>query len=467
MDFEKNIHFSPDLEYAVLGACILENDAFGRTFGIVEIECFYFDSTRVIYQCLAEMFNNGLPIDILTVVDYIINRLETKKLFGNPTEYQIVEITRAVVSSAHLEYHCHILKRMWMERELIKITHGGIKLEGMVKEQIFQLTQEIQRINSGTYTKDWFDMSELVYDLMKHQEEMIKTGGKGIPTGIDVLDRENGGFFPGQMVVIGARPSVGKSAFMGQMAIAMAKRGHTVGIISLEMNNNEIAARLSSLESDDNFKTIFRGLYRDQDHQAIWYNRMKDIINLPIYVSDKTKVNTADIRAKALKLRHQHGLSCLMVDYLQLIDTDGMNKNRTRENEVSNISRMCKLLAKDMGIPVVVLCQLNRAITQRTGVNRYPQLSDLRESGGIEQDADAVMFIHRDWMLGEQFAVDEKGESTENKADLIIRKWRNGTPNLHIPLHFNGPKMMFEFESGRRLSQWKPETNNFQDDNPF
>lgn len=467
MDFEKHIHFNGDFESAILGICMLESDAFGRTYGIVDEENFYYDGNKIVYRALAEMFNNGLPIDIFTVIDYVVNRLGTKVINDSNVDYYIVTLTNHVVTSAHLEYHCHVIKRMWMERELIKLTHGGLKLEGMVKEQIFQLNEAIQKINQGNYTKDWYDMSELVYDLMKHQEEMVKTGGKGIPTGIESLDRENGGFFGGQMIVIGARPSVGKSAFMGQIAIAMAKKGHTVGIISLEMNNNEIAARLSSLESDDSFKTIFRGLYRDQDHQAAWYDRMRDVVNLPIYVSDKTKVNTADIRAKAMKLRHQYGLSCIMVDYLQLVNTEEGNRNRTRENEVSQISRMCKLMAKDLNIPVIVLCQLNRAITQRNGASRYPQLSDLRESGSIEQDADVVMFIHRDWMLGEQYAVDENGNSTENQADLIVRKWRNGSSNVHVHLEFNAPKMMFVLQGSKPAEKWKPETNNFNDDNPF
>lgn len=467
MEFEKDIHYSQNFEWAILGICILEANAFGRTYGIIEMETFYYDGSKLVYRALAEMFNNGLPIDIFTVVDYITNKLGQKKIYQEPTPYYVSRLTNSVVSSAHLEYHCHVIKRMWMEREVVKLTYGGTKLEGEVKEKLFQLQEAVQKINSGTYTKDWYDMSELIYDLMKHQEKMVMTGGKGITCGIEALDRENGGFFGGQMIVIGARPSVGKSAFMGQMAVAMAKRGNKVGIISLEMNNNEIAARLSSLSSDDDFKTIFRGLYRDQDHQAAWYDKMRHFINLPIYVSDKTKVNTSDIRAKAMKLRHECGLDCLMIDYLQLIDTDGSARNRTRENEVSNISRMCKLLSKDLNIPVIVLCQLNRAITQRTGVNRFPQLSDLRESGSIEQDADVVMFIHRDWMLGEAFAKDEQGNSTENKADVIVRKWRNGTPNLHIPLEFNGPKMMFMLDSGKRVDHFKPETNNFQDDNPF
>lgn len=356
---------------------------------------------------------------------------------------------------------------MWMERELITLTHGGMKLEGDVKAQISQLTRAIQQINQGTHAKDWVDMSEVMYNLMLHQEEMEKAEGMGITTGNTLLDRENGGFYPGQMIVIGARPSVGKSAYMGQMAMAIAKSGKKVGIISLEMNNNEIGARLSSLGTDEDFRTIFRSLYRDADHKAQWYRKIQELIELPIYITDKTDVSPASIKAKAIKLKHSEGLDILMIDYLQLVNSESDQKNRTRENEVGQISRQCKLLAKELNIPVVVLCQLNRAVTGRDGVKRYPQLSDLRESGSIEQDADIVMFIHRDWMIGEQYQTDEHGNSTELKADLIVRKWRNGAANLHISLGFNPKRMLFYEPQQEFVNHWKPETEDYQNDNPF
>lgn len=471
MEFQKGIHYNAEIEQAVLGICLLEKEAFGRTFGIVDKENFYFEGHKLVYECLAEMYNNGLPIDMFTVADYIENKKEVHSISDNNIPYYITRITNNVISSAHLEYHSFIVKRMWMERELIKLTHGGVKLEGEIKEQIQQLTESIQKINQGIYRNDWTDMSQLVYDLMSHQEEMLKSKGAGITIGINSLDRENGGFFSGQMIVIGARPSVGKSAFMGQMAIAMAKQNVAVGIVSLEMSNNEIAARLSSLHTHDDFKTIFRNLYRDQDHRAVWYDKMRAIINEPIFVSDATGVNMIDIKAKAQKLKHQinklhpEQRMILMIDYLQLVSGDTDQKNRTRENEVSKISRGCKLIAKELNIPVVLLCQLNRAITHRSGQNRYPMLSDLRESGSIEQDADIVMFIHRDWLLGEEYMKDEEGNSTENKADLIVRKWRNGKSNLHIPLFFDAPRMMFR--QTETIEYWQPEKVDYTGDNPF
>lgn len=470
--FQANIHYNEEIETAIIGICLLEKSAFGRTYGLIEEKNFYREANRITYKVMTQMYKLSLPIDLGTVADFMFNK-ENKTHLDNgdmqyATPYYLMRATNYVCSSAHLEYHCHIIKRMWMERELITLTHGGIKLEGAVGDQISQLNRAIQQINQGTYAKDWVDMSELMYNLVVHQEEMDKTAGMGITTGNTLLDRENGGFYPGQMIVIGARPSVGKSAYMGQMAMAIAKTGKKVGIISLEMNNNEIGARLSSLGSDDDFRTIFRNLYRDEEHKAQWYRKIQDLIELPIFITDKTDVSPTSIKAKAIKLQHSEGLDILMIDYLQLVNGESEQKNRTRENEVSQLSRACKLMAKDLGIPVIVLCQLNRAITGRTGINRYPQLSDLRESGSIEQDADVVMFIHRDWMLGEAFAVDENGNSTEFTADLVVRKWRNGAANLHIKLGFNPKKMMFyEYGKDYFINHWKPETDNFQNDNPF
>lgn len=470
MDFTNHIHYNIEIESEVLGLCIIEKEAFGRTFGIIHKENFYSDSHKIIYESLAEMYDSAIPIDILTVVDYVINKKQIIELSGDNVPYFITKKTSSVISSVNLEYHCYVINRMWMERELIKLTHGGVELVGDVKDKINQLSQSIQKINQGIYKNDWVDMSQLIYDLMSHQDKMAQTQGMGITCGIKSLDQENGGFFGGQMIVIGARPSVGKSAFMGQIAVSMAKKNTSVGIISLEMNNNEIAARLSSLHTQEDFKIIFRNLYRDEDHRALWYDKMRSVINEPIFVTDKTGVNIVDIKAKAQKLKYQLSKShpdnklVIMIDYLQLVDAEEQ-RGRTRENEVSKISRGCKLMAKELDAPVILLCQLNRAVTHRTGQNRYPTLSDLRESGSIEQDADIVMFLHRDWMCGEEYMKDENGNSTENKADLIIRKWRNGISNLHIPLIFDAPKMMFR--QTEYVDQWRPESVDYSGDNPF
>lgn len=445
--YQKDIDYNVELENNVLGACYLERHSIARVFDLIEPKNFYKTVHVKIFEGLVDMYKKSIPIDILTLHDYIVNQLKITEIDGYSTAWYLTKIQRDITSTAHIEIHCHILKRMWMQRELIHITSGSVKLDGEdIKDNIFKVTKAIQNINTGLYEKDWKDISELMVDLAKHQDRMLETQGRGLTTSIKKLDELNGGFFGGQMVIIGARPSVGKSAFMGQMAIEMSKGRKKIGIISLEMNNNEMAARLSSIETQTDFKTIFRNLFYDEDARAKWYERISNnFIGLEIFVSDNTKVTALDIKSKALKLKHQaKGLDCIFIDYLQLINSEEKAKYSNRENEVSQISRMIKLMAKDLDIPIIVLCQLNRNSTQRTGSNRYPQLSDLRESGSLEQDADVVMFLHRDYMLGVQdYMVDENGNSTKNNADLIVRKWRNGEPNLHIELEFEGAKMKF------------------------
>lgn len=458
MNFQNNIHYSWDLESAVIGVCMLEKTAFGRTHGIIDRECIYFDFNRVVYDAISELYQIGIPVDILTVTDRILNIKKIPAFGTDNVPYYVTKLTHLVVSSAHIEYHCWILKRMWMEREVIKLTHGGIDLNGDVSVQLVQLQTAIQRIKSGDHVKEWFDMSELMIGLLKHQEDIVQNGGNWIKTGIRELDEKNGGFYGGQLIVIGARPSAGKSAFMGQLAMNMAANGKKVGIVSLEMSNNEIAGRLAAIDTDVDFATVFRNLFRDDNDRQKFYNRVSaHTSEMSIFVSDATKVNPTDIRAKADKLKASKGLDFLFIDYLQLISAD-QSSNKTRENVVSEISRSCKLMAKELNIPVCELCQLNRASTHRKGEDRYPNLGDLRESGSIEQDADVVMFIHRDWAVG--ITQDETGGSTEDKADLIVRKWRNGASNLHVPLGFNGPKMKFEFNRGGQWRAIRPEGYN-------
>lgn len=455
MEFIKHRHYSEELETCILGICMLEKSAFGRTYGLVTEDSFYFVGHQEVYRSLKIMYESGLPIDIETTVDHLMRVRGLNELNQENIPYFLMRMTNAVVSSAHIEYHCHIIKSMWMEREIIKLTHGGVSLDGSVKDQIFGLQSRLQELNQRSTESDWKDMTELMVDMYKHQAEMEKTSGMGMTTGFNGLDKQSGGFHPGQLIVIGARPSVGKSALAGQMAIEMAKAGKTVGIVSLEMHNNEIAARLASIDTDTDFAVLYRGLYADENQRHRVYKRIGEhTAGLKIFVSDKTDVNINEIRAKAVKLKHLHGLDCLMIDYLQLIDSEE-NRNSNRENEIRKISRGAKILAKEMGIPVIEICQLNREVSKRTGQNRYPVLSDLRESGSIEQDADIVMFLHRDYLSG--MTVDEQGNSTETQADLVIRKWRNGNANFILPLDFDPPKMKFTERKVSSLSgNWKP-----------
>lgn len=446
--FQREIHYNQEMETAIIGLCLLEKDSFSRTYGLITEEQFYFDANREVYQCLRTMYDSNLPIDLLTVCDFMVRKRGYDNFYGNSVGLFLMQCTNHVVSSAHLEYYCHCLYEMWIDREIIRLTFSGPG-EGNSRQKIMELQNRLTMLSAGTGEKEWHDMADLILELFKHREKM-QTQGPGILTGLKRLDQTNGGFMPGDMIVIGARPSVGKSALLGLLAMNMACNGKRVGIISLEMSNAKIAGRLASLDTEIDFATLYRGLAIDEQQQKRIYQKLANhTAQLPIYVSDKTQVSIPEIKAKAQKLKHKHGCDILFIDYLQLVDSSGGNKNSNRENEVRQMSRGCKLMAKEIDIPVIVLAQLNREVTTRKGEDRYPKLSDLRESGAIEQDADVVAFLHRDWMSGYQ--TKEDGSSTEREADLIIRKWRDGEPNLMIPLEFDPPRMKFS-----ERSMWSP-----------
>lgn len=467
MEIKKGIHYSPELENAVLGACLLEKDAIGRIYGLIEAEFFYSTSNQEVFRTLKLMYQEGVMIDLFTVSDFMVRRKGIETLNEFNTDYYITQLTNWVVSSAHLEYHSHIIKSMWMEREIIRITNSGVP-DGDIKEKIKSIQDKLNSLQNKVVEHDWMDMTQLMVDLYRHQEDIKRTGGIGKPTGIHSLDKENGGFQDGQLIVVGARPSMGKSALVSGMAIEMAKKELSVGIVSLEMSNTEIAARLAAYDTDTDFNVVYRGLYRDMDETHRLYSKIGNSTStLPIWVTDKTRVNVPEIRAKAEKLKKLHGLDCLIIDYLQLVTPVGGSYNKNRENEIAEMSRGCKIMAKELEIPVVLLCQLNREVTKRKGQERYPQLSDLRESGAIEQDADVVIFLHRDFMAG--YEVDENGVSTEKQADLVVRKWRNGKSNFIIKLNFDPPKMKF---TQRNEVGFVPVATNFyetekKEDNPF
>lgn len=453
MEFKKHLHFAPDLERAVIGACLIEREAFGKVYQIINSECFYYQSSQTIFQTIKDMYINGTPIDILTVNDHL-QRIKGLAHFNNtPTLAVLTKMTGEVVSSAHIEYHSFIIKTLWMEREILRITNGGTKLEGDAKNKITELQGKLYQLQQKTTSHDWQDMTQLMVDMYRHQDEMKKHDGIGLSCGIKELDKFNGGFHPGQMIVIGARPSVGKSALAGCIAIHAAKNKNKVGIVSLEMSNVEIAARIAAIDTNTDFQVLYRGLYADEHQTHEVYKKISSTTSqLPIYVTDKTNVSIVDIRAKADKLMSIHGLNLLIIDYLQLIDV-AESSNRNRENEIAKVSRYCKIMAKEMNIPVILLCQLNRESAHRSGDNRYPRLSDIRESGSIEQDADVVMFLHRDFMIG--IEKDDQDNSTEYQADLVVSKWRNGRSNFIIPMDFDPPKMKFVSRTNLQ-SNWKP-----------
>ncbi len=380
---QKNIHYNTELEEIILGTCLIELSAFSRTFKLIEADNFYDESHQKVYQCLLEMFEQGIPIDLATTADYISRIKGIENLSGDNVSYFLMVLTNNISSSVHLEYHCHIIKSMYIERELLKITTSGVGNECTTTEKLKILEEKLFNLKQNNAADDITDMSTLMVNLYKHQDKMQITGGVGIETGFYGLDKQNGGFHGGELIVLGARPSVGKSAFIGKLALNMASKGTHVGIISLEMNNNEIAGRLAAIDTNLDFNTTYRGLYKDENEREKMYNIINNrTANYPIYITDKTNIDINDIRVKAEKMKRTYGVKCLIIDYLQLVETPYYS-NRNRENAIAELSRKCKIMAKEMDMPVIILCQLNREVTRRKGKDRYPQLSDLRESGSI------------------------------------------------------------------------------------
>lgn len=434
--FKEFIHFDNNLEGAILGACLLEKTAFGRVRGLLNKECFYTEGNQKIFGALTEMWENNYPIDLFTVINFLMKVKNILEIRRSATPYYVTTLTNPVFSTAHLEYHALLIRQMYAERELIKIQTK--KLDGDVLQRTEQLREELFKLSQIKVANDWHDMIDIVMELHTHMDSVLDKEIIGVPTGFSKFDIVTGGLVKGEMIVLAARPSVGKSAFLGAVAINAAKNNYKARIISLEMSNIQIGARFGSLVSDVEFYKIFRNRMDDENQRDRLYHDLEKLSNLDIKISDKTKVNINDIRAKVGLLKSNNDIDILFVDYLQLLDTDESARNFNREQEVSKMSRGFKLMAKEFDIPVVVLAQLNRE--SEKSANKKPALHHLRESGAIEQDADLVVFIHRDWKAG--ILQDASGESTEHQADLIIAKGRNiETPEIKIG--FDGAKMKF------------------------
>jgi len=449
VEFKELIHYDKNMECAILGACLIEKTAYGRVRGLLGKECFYYTSNEIVYSVLSEMWENNYPIDLLTVTQYIVRNKGINELSKSNVAYYLTKLTNDVVSTAHLEYHALLVRQLYAERELVKIKNSPDNTSGDVLGRAEKMRDELYKISQIKVVNDWHDMIDVVLKLHKHMDEVKGKDIIGVPTGFTKFDLITGGLVKSDMIVLAARPSVGKSAFLGAISVNAATKGYKVGIISLEMSEIQIGARMGSLISDIDFYRIFRNSFNEEMEREILYTHLETLSNLPIKISDKTKVNINDIRAKVGQLVSKDQIDILFVDYLQLLDSEEGNKNYNREQEVSKMSRGFKLMAKEFNIPVVVLAQLNRE--SEKAANKKPQLHHLRESGAIEQDADLVVFLHRDFKAG--IETDKDGNSTEFQADLIIAKGRNiETPEIKIG--FDPPKMKFyDLDGVRKIEQ--------------
>ena len=426
-----------DLEEAVLGAMMLEREAMNSVIDILKSSSFYKDANARIFAAISDLFAKGEPVDILTVT-HALRKAGELELVGGPL--YISQLTNRVASAANIETHARIIAQKHIQRELIRISGEIIRDAYDETSDVFDLLDKAEsnlfQVAEGNIRKNYDKMSALIKTALDQIElaRQNTSGVSGVPTGFTALDRVTSGWQRSDMIVVAARPGMGKTAFVLSMARNMAVEFQIpVAVFSLEMSSVQLVQRLIASETEIDAEKLRKGNLADHElHQL--HQRISRISEAPIFIDDTPALSVFELRAKCRRLKAQHGIQMVIIDYLQLMTTGGESKAGNREQEISTISRSIKQIAKELDVPVIALSQLSRQVETRGGDKR-PLLSDLRESGAIEQDADIVAFIYR----AEYYGIDQDadGNSTHGKAEIIIAKHRNGSLE-DVPLRFIG-----------------------------
>ncbi len=425
-----------DLEEVVLGALMLEKDAFSKVCEILKPEYFYDQANQTIYQAVQSLSLRQEPVDILTVQEELRHMGKLDEV-GGPV--YLVKLTENVVSTAHLEYHSRIVAQKFIARELIRFS---MDIQGKAFDDTNDVKELMQEAESGLFEisqqslkKEVVQINPIIDEALKRMKVAAnrKDGLSGLPTGFKKLDEMTSGWQRSDLVIIAARPAMGKTAFALSMAKNMAVDHQIpVAVFSLEMSNVQLVNRLIVNVCSIPGEKVKNGSLTP-DEWRLMDQQLKSLYDAPIYIDDTPSLSVFEFSTKCRRLVKEHNVQCVIVDYLQLMNASG-GKFGNREQEVSTVSRALKALAKELDIPVIALSQVNRASTNRgptqgnTGNasdSKRPQLSDLRESGAIEQDADIVCFIHRPEYY--KIMEDAEGHSMVGKAELIIAKHRNGS----------------------------------------
>ena len=419
-----------DLEEAVLGALMLEKDALTNVIDILKPGNFYKDQHQEIYQGIVDLFNNSEPIDLLTVTQQL---RENGKLEFVGGAYYITELTTRVNSAANIEYHARIILEQSIKRELIKVsseiqrdayedTHDVFELLDRTEQGLFEISESHIRRN-------YADMRSVLNMAIKELEakKHLKDGLTGIPSGFTQLDRITAGWHKSDLIILAARPGMGKTAMiLSAMRNAAVDFNHAVAIFTLEMSSIQLVNRLISAEAELDSDKIRRGTLAEYEWEQLVHKTGR-LSEAPIFIDDTPALSILELRAKCRRLKAQHDVKLIIVDYLQLMSGEYNRPGAmpgNREQEIASISRALKNIAKELEVPVIALSQLSRAVETRGGDKR-PQLSDLRESGSIEQDADMVIFLYRPEYYG--LTEDENGMPTQGICEVIIAKHRNGS----------------------------------------
>jgi replicative DNA helicase len=418
-----------ELEEAVLGAIMLEKSAFDTVTEIIKPECFYVEAHQHVFRAMQGLQQKSMPIDILTVVEELKFR-EQLDTVGGP--YYVTKLTNSVVSAANIEAHARIVLQKFIQRELIRISGEIIGDAYEDSTDVFDLLDDSEtkmfNITNNYLKKNFEDITSVLAKTINRIDELrTKTEDiSGVPSGFHTLDRVTYGWQPTDLIILAARPSVGKTAFalnLARNAALHPTKPIAVGFFSLEMSASQLVQRILSAESEIKMEKISRGKLENYEYEQLLSKGIKKLEVAPIFIDDTAALNIFEFRAKARRLVNKHNVGIIIIDYLQLMSGSG-DKSSNREQEISNISRNLKALAKELNVPIIALSQLSRAVETRKE-SKMPQLSDLRESGAIEQDADMVMFIYRP----EYYEVmnNEHGESTHGETHIRIAKHRNGS----------------------------------------
>jgi replicative DNA helicase len=455
-----------DLEEAVLGAMMLEKGAFDTVVEILKPECFYVDAHQRIFKAMKSLANKSQPIDILTVVEELRTG-EELDIVGGP--YYVTKLTNTVVSSANIEAHSRIVLQKFVQRELIRISGEIIgdayedstdvfDLLDQAESKIYDVTSKHLRNSYESIDSVLVKAIQRIEDL-RHKNEDVT----GVPTGFPSLDRVTYGWQNTDLIILAARPAVGKTAFALNLVRSAAlhpTKPTPVAFFSLEMSAGQLVQRVLSAESEIWLEKISRGKLEEHEMKQLYAKGIQKLAQAPIFIDDSAALNIFELRAKCRRLKNLNNIGLIIIDYLQLMSGTSEGKGGNREQEISTISRGLKGLAKELQVPIIALSQLSREVEKRKDGNKMPQLSDLRESGAIEQDADMVMFLYRP----EYYDVtqNEMGESNRGETHVRIAKHRNGsleTVKLRALLHiqkfveddggdsFGGPAMP---------GSWKP-----------
>jgi replicative DNA helicase len=454
-----------DLEEAILGAIMLEKMAFDTVVEILKPECFYVEAHQKIYKAMQGLAIKSLPIDLLTVVEELKFR-EELDFVGGP--YAVTKLTNAVVSSANIEAHARIVLQKFIQRELIRISGEIIGEAYEDSTDVFDMLDlaetKLFEITNNHLRKNFDDIETVLVKTINRIEEMRNRQDEmtGVPTGFPSLDKLTYGWQPTDLIILAARPSVGKTAFALNLARTAAlhpTRPTAVGFFSLEMSSSQLVQRILSAESEIWLEKIARGKLEEHEMKQLYKKGIDKLSKAPIFIDDSAALNIFELRAKCRRLKNKHNIGIIIIDYLQLM-SGSADRNSNREQEISKISRDLKGLAKELQVPIIALSQLSREVEKRKEGNKIPQLSDLRESGAIEQDADMVMFLYRPDYY--DVTTNEMGESNKGETYVKIAKHRNGsldTIKLKAELHI---QRFIEEEGGGDFNpnlgggSWKP-----------